>query len=127
MVKKAIILMIFFDFCYSIYTSLHIFYTSNMKMLILCCYILLLCLGLQAYMLKKDSKFYNIFIKVSDSFVKYLIYVGLSVILVVSLIIDDSHLNVVDSKLVFFSFCLNYLLLMDLIVLICALRKYKKV
>lgn len=108
------------------YVSLHIFYTGNVEILIPCCCISLLCLGLQTYILKKDSKFYNIFVKFINLFVKYSIYVGLSVILIASLIIDDSHLNVVDSKLVFYSFCLNYLLLIDLIVLIGTLHKYKK-
>lgn len=124
--KKLVILIIFLNFCYSMYVSLRIFYTGNVETLIPCCCISLLCLGLQRYFLKKDSKFYNEFVKFSNSFVKYSIYVGLGVILIASLTIDDSHLNVVDSKLVFYSFCLNYLLIIDLIVLICTLHKYKK-
>lgn len=123
--KKIIILIIFFDFFYSLFSSLCFFNTGNVELLMQCFFISLLCLGLQMYFLKKDSKFYNVFVNYINSSVKYLIYIGLSIILIVSLIIDDSHLNVVESKFSFFSFCLDYLLLIDLIVLIVAFNKHK--
>lgn len=125
MVKKSVILIIFFDFFYSLFSSLYFFNTSNVELLMQCFFISLLCLVLQMYFIKKDSKFYNVFVNCINSSVKYSIYIGLSIILMVSLIIDDSHFSVIESKFLFFAFCLDYLLLIDLIVLIVAFNKHK--